>query len=161
MCVNPCRPFLHRAYTADKLTVSLQRVDNYEYQLPSDFEDEEIDEEAALTEADKKQFAEWFGDNAAAGTFNCRFGDSLYIQGEVSKSQLLIVVLPSDDAAPPENASEHDLLNSESEQSAEEELNPDDYSEDVSSPLSVYNFLLVHAMPDHCLMILHLCQCTL
>lgn len=45
----------------------MQRVDNYEYELPSDFEDEEIDEEAAFTEADKKKFADWFGDAAAAG----------------------------------------------------------------------------------------------
>ena len=46
----------------------LQRVDNYEYELPSDFEDEEIDEETAFTEADRKQFADWFGNDAAAGT---------------------------------------------------------------------------------------------
>lgn len=45
-------------------------MDNYEYELPSDFEDEEIDEEAAFTEADKKQFADWFGTDAAAGMFN-------------------------------------------------------------------------------------------
>lgn len=40
----------------------LQRVENYEYELPSDFEDEEIDEDTAFTEADKRQFADWFAD---------------------------------------------------------------------------------------------------
>lgn len=29
----------------------LQRVDNYEYELPEDFEDEEIDEDTAFTGA--------------------------------------------------------------------------------------------------------------
>lgn len=86
----PCCPFLHCADTADKLTASLQRVDNYEYELPSDFEDEEIDEEGAFTEADKKQFADWFGNDAAAGALNCPFGDSLYSQGEALQYQLLI-----------------------------------------------------------------------
>ncbi|KXZ48222.1 hypothetical protein GPECTOR_29g127 [Gonium pectorale] len=36
------------------------QVDNYEYELPSDFEDEEIDEETAFTEEDKKKFGAWF-----------------------------------------------------------------------------------------------------
>ena len=45
----------------------MQRVDNYEYELPSDFEDEEIDEEAAFTAEDKKQFADWFGEDGEAG----------------------------------------------------------------------------------------------
>lgn len=45
----------------------MQRVDNYEYELPSDFEDEEIDEEAAFTKEDKKQFADWFGEDGEAG----------------------------------------------------------------------------------------------
>jgi len=40
----------------------LQHVDNYEYELPSDFEDEEIDEEMAFTAEDKKLYAGWFGD---------------------------------------------------------------------------------------------------
>ncbi|KAG2423906.1 hypothetical protein HXX76_014959 [Chlamydomonas incerta] len=35
-------------------------VENYEYELPSDFEDEEIDEEMAFTEEDKKKFGAWF-----------------------------------------------------------------------------------------------------
>ena len=42
-------------------------MDNYEYELPSDFEDEEIDEGAAFTAEDEKQFADWFGDNPSAG----------------------------------------------------------------------------------------------
>lgn len=62
-----CRGVL-TSCTASKLTAYLQRVDNYEYELPSNFEDEEIDEEAAFTEADKKQFADWFGNDATAGT---------------------------------------------------------------------------------------------
>ena len=39
---------------------SVQNVENYEYELPSDFEDEEIDEDAAFTEEDKKLYAGWF-----------------------------------------------------------------------------------------------------
>jgi U3 small nucleolar RNA-associated protein 14 len=42
--------------------VCLQQVDNYEYELPSDFEDEEIDEEMAFTAEDKKLYAGWFGE---------------------------------------------------------------------------------------------------
>ena len=50
-----------------QLVLRLQRVDNYEYELPSDFDDEEIDEEAAFTAEDEKQFADWFGNGASAG----------------------------------------------------------------------------------------------
>jgi hypothetical protein len=39
---------------------SRQRVDNYEYELPADFEDEEIDEDAAFNDEDKKLYAEHF-----------------------------------------------------------------------------------------------------
>ena len=35
-------------------------VESYEYQMPDNFEDEEIDEEAAFTEDDKKKYAAWF-----------------------------------------------------------------------------------------------------
>lgn len=35
--------------TAVPLTAGLQQVENYEYEMPSDFEDEEIDEEMAFT----------------------------------------------------------------------------------------------------------------
>lgn len=50
----------------------VQRVDNYEYELPEDFEDEEIDEEAAFNEEDKKLYAEHFapddsGDGGGGG----------------------------------------------------------------------------------------------
>lgn len=41
----------------------MQKVDNYEYELPSDFEDEEIDEDLAFTEEDKKKYAGWFGED--------------------------------------------------------------------------------------------------
>lgn len=33
----------------------MQDVDNFQYELPEDFEDEEIDEELAFTEEDKQQ----------------------------------------------------------------------------------------------------------
>lgn len=48
-------------------------------------------------------------------------------------------LLHSGDTAPSEDASEHDLLNSDSENSDEEELNPDDYSEDVTSTLLMHS----------------------
>ena len=48
--------------TSNIISLLLQRVENYEYELPSDFDDEEIDEDTAFTEADKKQFADWFAD---------------------------------------------------------------------------------------------------
>jgi hypothetical protein len=37
-------------------------VENYEYEMPSDFEDEEIDEDLAFTAEDKKKYADWFGE---------------------------------------------------------------------------------------------------
>lgn len=37
-------------------------MENYEYELPSDFEDEEIDEDTAFTAEDKKLYAGWFGE---------------------------------------------------------------------------------------------------
>ena len=50
--------------------MSSQVVDNYEYELPLDFEDEEIDEDAAFTEEDKKLYAGWFGGSDAAPAEN-------------------------------------------------------------------------------------------
>lgn len=55
-----------------------QEVENYEYELPSDFEDEEIDEELAFTEEDKKKYGSWFerevsadgDDDGDAGAFD-------------------------------------------------------------------------------------------
>jgi len=44
-----------------------QRVENYEYELPSDFEDEEIDEEMAFTAEDKERYAGWFDDAGGGG----------------------------------------------------------------------------------------------
>ena len=43
----------------------MQKVDNYEYELPSDFEDEEIDEDLAFTEEDNKKYAGWFVEEEA------------------------------------------------------------------------------------------------
>lgn len=74
------------------------------------------------------------------------------------KSLMLIsALLHSGDTAPSEDASEHDLLNSDSELSDEGELNPDDYSEDVSSPLLIKVIpscclLGSTSMPDQCLL---------
>lgn len=45
----------------------LQHVDNYEYEMPSDFEDEEIDEDLAFTAEDKKKYAGWFGEEPEEG----------------------------------------------------------------------------------------------
>lgn len=39
-----------------------QKVETYEYEMPSDFEDEEIDEDLAFTAEDKAKYAGWFGD---------------------------------------------------------------------------------------------------
>lgn len=44
----------------------MQDVENYEYEMPSDFEDEEIDEECAFTEEDKKLYAGWFDKKAGS-----------------------------------------------------------------------------------------------
>eukprot|EP00887_Chlorella_sp_A99_P001155 scaffold14.g1155.t1 len=38
------------------------RVDNYEYEMPLDFEDEEIDEDAAFNDEDEKLYGHLFGD---------------------------------------------------------------------------------------------------
>lgn len=35
-------------------------VENYEYELPADFEDEEINEDAAFNEEDEKLYGDWF-----------------------------------------------------------------------------------------------------
>ena len=77
-------------------------MDNFEYELPSDFEDEEIDEEAAFNEEDKKLYSDWFGDKDDRQQHPGRHGD------------------------------EAGLLNSEVEGEAcanEEQYNTDDFSE--------------------------------
>ena len=91
------------------IDITMQTVDNYEYEMPSDFEDEEIDEEAAFNEEDKKLYAEWFGK-------------------ETSKLE------PAGDAD-----DQAGLLDSGEEGSGgEEEDNPDDYSDlEVSLLLAV------------------------
>ena len=38
----------------------IQAVDNFQYELPEDFEDEEIDEEAAFTPEDEKRYGSMF-----------------------------------------------------------------------------------------------------
>ncbi|GBF90520.1 hypothetical protein Rsub_03516 [Raphidocelis subcapitata] len=42
-------------------------VENYEYEMPSDFEDEEIDEDMAFTAEDRERYAGWFGDEDGGG----------------------------------------------------------------------------------------------
>lgn len=41
-------------------------MDNFQYELPEDFEDEEIDEDEAFTEEDKKLYAHMFSGKAKA-----------------------------------------------------------------------------------------------
>ncbi len=48
-----------------------QAVDNYEYELPSDFEDEEIDEEMAFTAEDKIKYGGWFDKDDDADGAQC------------------------------------------------------------------------------------------
>jgi len=52
--------------------------------------------------------------------------------------------VPADAAGPSENADEADLLNSESEHSEEEELNPDDFSEDVRHNICCSAFFCIY-----------------
>ena len=40
------------------LSAFMQAVENYQYETPSEFEDEEIDEDMAFTEEDKHQFGD-------------------------------------------------------------------------------------------------------
>ncbi|KAJ9510861.1 hypothetical protein QJQ45_027729 [Haematococcus lacustris] len=63
------KPLANEVYEAEesdpdevKHAARYDRVDNFEYEMPSDFEDEEIDEELAFTEEDKKKYAGWFDD---------------------------------------------------------------------------------------------------
>jgi U3 small nucleolar RNA-associated protein 14 len=100
-------------------------VDNFEYELPSDFEDEEIDEEAAFTEEDKKLYSDWFPGGDAA---------------EQPSAQ------PAGDAG---------LLNSEEEEAGEGEsgeYNTDDFSEEVGRPVVPFLYdghSLVHVTPAY------------
>ncbi len=51
-----------------KHTASIQQdVDNYEYELPSDFEDEEIDEDEAFNSEDERKYGAWFERDASDG----------------------------------------------------------------------------------------------
>ncbi len=80
-------------------------VENYEYELPSDFEDEEIDEEAAFTEEDKKLYADWNLDGGKG-------------KGKGKGKDKAKAASP-------------DLLESEESDVDEEEYNTDDFSEPV------------------------------
>jgi U3 small nucleolar RNA-associated protein 14 len=66
-------PLIHRALCVH----SWQFVDNYEYEFPSDFEDEEIDEENAFTEEDKERFGDLFvkSDGTRAGLLDSDEGE--------------------------------------------------------------------------------------
>lgn len=65
-------PAAHRVWPNDfhlivaNTAAFLQEVENYEYEMPSDFEDEEIDEDTAFTAEDEKLYAGWFGKKAEA-----------------------------------------------------------------------------------------------
>lgn len=45
----------------------MQKVENYEYEMPSDFEDEEIDEDLAFTAEDKVKYGSWFDEEPEGG----------------------------------------------------------------------------------------------
>lgn len=48
-------------------TCADQAVDNYEYETPSEFEDEEIDEDMAFTAEDEQQYGDMLGGSIGAG----------------------------------------------------------------------------------------------
>ena len=75
----------------------VQRVDNYEYELPVDFEDEEIDEDAAFNEEDKRLYAEHFApDDSGDGGGGGPQGDLLDSEEDESEA------LDRDDLSPSE-----------------------------------------------------------
>lgn len=42
-------------------------MESYEYEMPAEFEDEEIEEEEAFTAEDKLKYAGWFGEDGSEG----------------------------------------------------------------------------------------------
>lgn len=88
----------------------LQRVENYEYELPSDFEDEEIDDDEAFNSEDERMYGHLFKKDAKGGSES---------EEEEEEEE-------SD-----ENESEDDLLNSEDEEEEKEvDLNEDSEEEE-------------------------------
>lgn len=78
-------------------------MENYEYEMPSDFEDEEIDEDLAFTAEDKKKYAGWFGeeaDDAAAGAGSS--GDEQQQQGSKKRARGEFADLDSSEEEEPE-----------------------------------------------------------
>lgn len=53
---------MHVVLTLTCMFPLLQKVDNYEYELPSDFEDEEIDDEEAFNSEDERMYGHLFKD---------------------------------------------------------------------------------------------------
>jgi hypothetical protein len=94
-----------------------QVVDNYEYELPENFEDEEIDEDAAFNEEDEKLYGDWFSSTAKAA--------------------------PDGDESDDKRGSP-DLLDSEEEnERGREQYDTDDFSEEVS----LIHILTQHTLP--------------
>ncbi len=56
-------------------------MESYEYEIPSDFEDEEIDEEMAFTAEDKRKWGDWFDEHAAPGSGDEEDGDEEFDDG--------------------------------------------------------------------------------
>eukprot|EP00775_Hariotina_reticulata_P004466 gene4466-4722_t len=93
-------------------------VDNYEYELPSDFEDEEIDEDMAFTAEDKKLYAGWFGEDVAEdGSEDAEVEEQgpdqhhhrQQQQGKASKREFAALDSSSDDGGPEEDEDDEDL----------------------------------------------------
>jgi U3 small nucleolar RNA-associated protein 14 len=91
----------------------LQRVDNYEYELPSDFEDEEIDDEEAFNSEDERMYGHLFKKDKGGG--------------DASEEE------EEEDEEEEEESDEDDLLNSEDdgEEEASEDEEEDSELEDV------------------------------
>ncbi|BDA46715.1 probable U3 small nucleolar RNA-associated protein 14 homolog A [Coccomyxa sp. Obi] len=102
-------------------------VDNYEYELPSDFEDEEIDEETAFNEEDEKLYADWFGekDNGRTAKGRATSPDLLESKESDDGSE----EYNTDDFSEPEEA-EHGAAPESIPEGSEDALSEDDDEEE-------------------------------
>ena len=92
-------------FFSNSLVVPVQRVENYEYELPSDFEDEEVEEDEAFNSEDERKFGHLFARKSGGS--------------DASESDE-----DEDDAATGEEEEEDndaDLLNSDEDSQEEEE----------------------------------------
>lgn len=107
--------------------VPTQDVDNYEYELPSDFEDEEIDEDEAFNSEDERKYGAWFerdggarqGDDVPSEEDDDPEGDMLMESSEEEG------MLDAEESGGSDDMSEHD-----DEEDKEEEEDQDDSFED-------------------------------